>query len=378
MKKIITIIIPILLLASCSLQQTSLPKGDWTVMFYLGDDYSTIGLDADVAELTSSNVNTSTTRVLILYDGLEDGDSKLEILDSPFGLNSRTINLDDTSIPTVSSKELDMSSKDTLKKFIKYAKNKAPANNYALYFGSHGAGYRLNSNSGLAIESSSGSNTMLETTVIASALEETGGVDLLVFDVCVIGNIETVYEFKDSVDYLVASPENIPGAGNQYKGIIKTLYTTDSITPFSLGKQTLEAHYTHYINDYTETRYNQIKDNDTNGHNPESLQQLYDIKGLCTIFDSNIFKTILLDLKSDKPSDATAFDYDYVDIYDIFNNNTSKYETIKSSFDSYITKADNGIYKWISIYIPSIYNEDFTNSKFAQANPGWVNVLKNP
>lgn len=377
MKAIISVII-ITILTSCTLQ-SSLPQGDWTIMFYLGDDYSTIGLTADVIELTSKSVNTSSNRIFILYDGPEYGDSKLEILDSPFGVKSRIIDLKNTSIRS-SDNELDMNNPETLRSFINYTKSKSPAANYALYFGSHGTGFTDNFPSGLAIENELTINSsMLEITEIASVLEQTGGQNLVVFDACLQGNVETIYEFKNSVDYIVASPEETAGPGNDYSGVITRIFSNQNLTPYALGKETIESYYDNYapLNYILPTSNNLFA---------KDILQLYNVKKISEILENVAYNSLAT------TSNTGPFTAQPGSSIDTFNTNgsTNQYinifgvieaNAIYINDNSIITKPNNGLYKFISIYKPNAvgnYNAAYENTKFAQTFPAWVTKITTP
>lgn len=354
----------VLLTLSCNIEY-SYPKADWTLLFYMADDYSTINLTADIDELTEKKVNSSDIRLVILYDGPDNGDSKIEILDSPFNTNSRIIPLESTSINIDKNGELDMADRQTLKTFIEYAKSKAPADKYALYFGSHGTGFSSKYPAGLAVENGDDINSsFLTVNEIARTLTEVDGINLLTFDACNLGNIETIYEFNDYVDYIIASPEEIPGPGNDYIGFIEAAYGLVDLSVESLGKATIQAYYNFYNKN----------DNSTylNGHEAKSLQQLYNVKKISEVVKSSSFKTELTSFLNNKSSTYTSFNYgNYTDIYNLLNNTTI--------LDSAITIAEGGIYKWLSIYMPSssAYNPDYEKTDFAINNSDWYKILKN-
>lgn len=365
--KYLSLLLTIFILA-CSIE-TSYPTAEWTLMFYLADDYSTLTLTNDILELTYKDVNTSDIRLIILYDGPINGDSSLEILDSPLSSNSRIIDLNSTTIEVDDDGEIDMATEDTLKSFISYVKDKAPANNYALYFGSHGTGFQTDYTSGLAVENGEDNNSSLLTvTEIAKTLEDTGGVNLVTFDACNLGNIETIYEFKNATNYVIASPELIPGPGNDYIGFIEAAYNLTDTSVESLGKATLQAYYDYYDENKTTL----------NGHEAKSLQQLYNVEKITEIVETESFKTKLSDFKDLKESidNETEFNsYNYTDIFNLLDDTTELEEGI--------TIAEGGIYKWISVYIPlsnytyDDYNTDFEETSFAIKFPEWIEILNN-
>lgn len=360
---LLTIII-ILLFSSCDIEN-SYSQSDWTLMFYLGDDTSnTLGLTYDVIELADEDVNTTDIRIIILYDGPDDGDSCIEILDSPFSSNVRTISIDNTDIETTSSKEVDMADQDTLKYFIEYVKQKAPADNYALYFGSHATGFTTESLSGLIVENGdddkNDDTAMLSISEIADAVKDTGGVSLITFDACNIGNIETIYELKDAAYYIIASPELIPGPGNDYTGFVEAAYTAVDLTTETLGKVTLQAYYDYY------------NDEDNNYYESRSYQQLYNTELISTIVESDSFETEIANFITNKTGSDTTFNSDnYTNIYDL---NTDS--DIESDLNEAITIADGGEYRWISIYTPdTVYNNSYSSTAFADKHTAWIELL---
>lgn len=370
MKYFFIILYIILITTSCKIEE-SYPEAEWTLIFYLADGtYSPIGLTADIKELTLNKVDTSNIRLTILYDGPKEGDSKLEILDSPFSKNSRIVPISQTNIPTMSNNELDMSAQETFESYLRYAKRKLPSKNYALYFGSHGTGFKNDTISGLQVEGESYSKLKLLTiNEISDGIYNQGGVRLVTFDACNIGNIETIYEFKDSgVEYIVASPELIPGSGNNYINFISAAYNLKETTTSSLGNATLQAHYTHYSEEPTEN----------NSHNAKSLQHLYNVTETVNIIESDNFKKELPKLLDKIEKNTTLFNYDdeiyntnpnYSDIYKIY--------PYQEQLNRAITVADSGEYTWLSIYTPSIYNPEYRKTKFAILHPEWVELIKN-
>ena len=365
-----------ILITSCKIE-SSYTKADWTLIFYLADDYSTLNLTNDILELTKNEVNTKNIRLVLLYDGPEPGDSKLEVLDSPFTMNSRVIPLSNTIIDTDENGDLDMADQKTLESYLTYIKDKLPANRYALYFGSHGTGFSYDSNdrtdsynylSGLAVENDGNTwdSKMLTITEIANATLNTGGIDLVTFDACNIGNIETIYEFNGAADYVIASPELIPGPGNDYIGFVQAAYNATDLSTLSLGKATLEVYYNYY----------NLPDNERNMgkpyyHEAKSVQQLYNVDKIVEIVGTQTFKSELLNFVDNKTSKITKFN--------IYNTYSNIYDLIAdtSDFDDAIIIPKAGIYTWISIYIPysTYYNSNYEETKFAKSNPDWIKDL---
>lgn len=356
--KYLGIILILILSLSCEIE-SSYPEADWTLMFYLGDDtYSPLTLTNDISELTYNTSNTTNLRIIILYDGDEDGDSKIEVIDDPFTLNSRDIPISNTGITQDSFGDIDMSDSETLEQFVRYTQSKLPAKKYAIYFGSHGTGYTGNFISGLQVESPDNQLEYLEPSEISTAISANENVNLLVFDACNMGNIETVYELSSVTDYVIASPELIPGPGNDYTALLESALTLSDPEPYDLGKTTLEVYYNYY---------SQPDNSDTfNGHQNHSLNNLYDTELIKALVESNGFQSTLTSVTVDN-SVTTFNDNNYINLFEILSSD---------DLNSAVTTADEGLYQWLSIYYPgSSYNSSYEETAFAQEVDGWVTKI---
>lgn len=368
----ITLTIFISSIFSCSLQE-SYPKGDITLMFYLGDDWKPKPLNlgpvtwqgSDLDELTRKQVDISTKRVVILYDGPGDGDSELLVLDSPFERAYRKVSLSNTNIKTIKNNELNMGDPETLDSFIQYVKEKLEADSYSLYFGAHGTGYgtdsgsdSINHTSSLQVESDfSGNFNLLEISEIATSLESNNGVDLLVFDACNMGNIENIYELRNSTDFVIASPVTIYGPGNDYRALINNLYSSSVENIEDLTRATLESYYNYYAKDNSRTEHDVIYNKD--------LLQLYNVKEIVKTLESDNFINTLITHVDNTKNSAFTF-------------NSGNYLRIElTEIDSSITTAEDGEYKLISIYKPEgSINTNYLESEFAKNFTQWTDYLK--
>lgn len=79
--------------------------------------------------------------------------------------------------------------------------------------------------------------------------------EYLIFDACFMANIETLYDLRNTVDYVVASPCEIMAAGFPYDRIIPHLFTDES-TIVALGKVCWEF-WNFYENDWESVSSNE-------------------------------------------------------------------------------------------------------------------------
>ena len=161
--------------------------------------------------------------------------------------------------------EVNMGDVETLRDFIEFGKINYPAKHYALIIWNHGGGVRdVPANAGVsaaavAYDESSGDDA-LWTREISDGLDETHSVDVLGMDACLMGLVETAYQYRAGVpgqfhaDYYVASPHTEPGDGWEYHRILvqvaETLGSGDAteITGANLGSILVDAYASSYTN----------------------------------------------------------------------------------------------------------------------------------
>ena len=105
-----------------------------------------------------------------------------------------------------------MTDPNTLASFIQFCAKEAPADRYILIFWDHGGG----SVTGYGYDERYPNDTM-DIGEIGKALKN-GGVkfDLVGFDACLMGTLETAIAVEPYADYMLASEESEPGTGWYY------------------------------------------------------------------------------------------------------------------------------------------------------------------
>ena len=121
---------------------------------------------------------------------------------------------------------------DTLSEFIKWSAKCYPADRNILVFWNHGGGSML----GFGVDEYH-EDEMLELSEIGKALDESGvKFDIVGFDACLMGTLETAYMLEPYADYLVASEETEPGTGWFYTNWVSSLSGNTVIDSVELGK----------------------------------------------------------------------------------------------------------------------------------------------
>ena len=126
-----------------------------------------------------------------------------------------------------------MTDEDELADFIRFCKDRAPADRYILILWDHGGG----SVSGFGHDEYSPNDTM-NIGEIAKALKK-GGVqfDFIGFDACLMATLETAIAIEPYADYMIASEESEPGTGWYYTGWLKMLDENTSTNTLNLGRR---------------------------------------------------------------------------------------------------------------------------------------------
>lgn len=113
---------------------------------------------------------------------------------------------------------VDMTNPATLTAFVQFAKQNYPANHYLLVLWNHGGGY-----AGLIQDETSGGSGLMSVEELRIALAAADGVDVVDFDMCLMGGYETLVKLSGLTDYAVFSEEVVPGEGNPYTAVLNAL-----------------------------------------------------------------------------------------------------------------------------------------------------------
>ena len=129
-----------------------------------------------------------------------------------------------------------MTDPNTLASFIQFCAKEAPADRYILIFWDHGGG----SVTGYGYDERYPNDTM-DIGEIGKALKN-GGVkfDLVGFDACLMGTLETAIAVEPYADYMLASEESEPGTGWYYTRWLQMLDNNTSTNTLAIGKQIID------------------------------------------------------------------------------------------------------------------------------------------
>lgn len=233
------LLLSLFFLTGCHLPTIVTPqKGErqWTVMVYMAADndlqveafqdlnsMELVGSTEDVAVVVELDTGAGASRYLVTKDG------------NPSVLAS--LILEDLG-------RVDSGSVEELVSFLHFAREKYPAQHYALVLWNHGSGVKGKTRD-ISFDFSSRRSLTIPELRFALALSG-GNIDLLGMDACLMQMIEVAYEVKDYARILVASQENVPGAGWDYETVLSALARNPALSPESLARIVVSSYIDYY------------------------------------------------------------------------------------------------------------------------------------
>lgn len=216
----------------------------WTWMIYLYEDKTGLDGAEDINELEVLGSIPGMINYIVLYDSDDDEkDGVYYITKDPQGENNKIVS---KKISDQFGKDPKMSDWNLLSKFMKWSADEFPARNYALTMWDHGNGiFRSGSET---VRSFVGNMNLWE---MDRALKEFTNktkkkLEIVGFDLCLLGQAETVYQLKDFTNYVIASEKTEPGDGWDYVTQFKALNDNPLIDPAVLSKHMVEEYVKSY------------------------------------------------------------------------------------------------------------------------------------
>lgn len=202
---------------------SGLPK--WTLMVYLAADntLAQAGLQ-DINEMEAASAHPDVNVVVEVefsQNYMQQAGCDLSCLNLPNWNTYRyLVTGTDTGHQGVNGPAQDIGSRNMadpteLRDFVEWTQQTYPAERYALVLWNHGGGYI-----GLIEDQTDGGHGLMSLTQLKEALTGLGPIDLVDFDMCLMGAYETMDTMEGLADYVVFSEEVVPGAGNPYREVI--------------------------------------------------------------------------------------------------------------------------------------------------------------
>ena len=207
-------------------------------------------MDSNLQRMLSAyyDVPQGDFRIFIFYD--RGNYTRLTELYMNDGMaKQRLVEEYDTSISTVD--------KEFVRGVMAKVKQEAPADSYGLILSSHGGGWvpsdlydvyllgegsRSEAPQARPLFYGQDDYDCMEIPDLVDALKDTY-YKYIIFDACFMGNVEALYDFRNSADYIVASAAEVLGAGFPYETMIPMLFEYDDHSLEAICEEYMEYYW---------------------------------------------------------------------------------------------------------------------------------------
>jgi hypothetical protein len=128
-----------------------------------------------------------------------------------------------------------------LTEFMQWARTTAPSQHTMLVLWNHGAGA-----GGLITDDTSAPHAIMSLSQLATALAGGGAVDVIDFDMCLMGGYETLAAVQKYASAVVASEETEPGDGLDYTGMLRAVYAAPTSDAAAVAVAAADAYDAYY------------------------------------------------------------------------------------------------------------------------------------
>lgn len=233
----------ILSMLSCSSDSTPPPK-TWTILVYLDGDNNLS--QAAIADLNELKKATSSPYINIIVQ-----------LDLPNSIPTKRYRIINNQLdPIADLGELDMSAEATITDFLKWGGTTYPAERTVLLLWDHGNGWDQATTQKTAPKNvasmfidTDNNGPFLANYKIRNAIKASGiKLDVLAFDGCSMGTLETLYEFRDVADVIISSEDLVSNYGWDYAGLISGLAAQPGMSVEEFGSLAVNVYRNFYEN----------------------------------------------------------------------------------------------------------------------------------
>ncbi|MBO6206943.1 MAG: hypothetical protein J6O73_08375 [Lachnospiraceae bacterium] len=190
-------------------------------------------------ENTIDGISTEYNQVWELFGATDDSEGYLKLIDG-----------DGVTGDGVASKDELMNNPNTLKAFINFAREYAPAEKYDLIMLDHGSG--PGHGYGMDDHDTENPGKKLHVYEIRQAISQCdviqheGKFDILFLECCMNGNFETLLALQDYTDYFIGSPDVDPINSLEYTDILNYLNEDPAVDAKILGKKMVDVFHDYF------------------------------------------------------------------------------------------------------------------------------------
>lgn len=225
---------------------------DWTVFVYIAADNNLSSFATKDLNEMQSGLTSSRVRFVAMVDQIQRGDSRIvEISTAKDGEAATQKIIDDGGAVIPASKEVDSGDPATLKKFVEWGIKKYPSKRSMFVIWNHGGGAFADPKHLKSFcwdDTTDNHINLVDLWRTAQSVSNKAKFDIMGFDVCLLGHIETAYQLSRVSDFLVASEKTEPGDGWEYGSLAKVLSKNPGIYPRQFAAEIVKSYGNYYSN----------------------------------------------------------------------------------------------------------------------------------
>lgn len=337
-----------------------------TILFYMvGENDLSDYMEVNIDNIKTGYGKTDSLANILVYKDIDEN-PKLYLVDKDtYG----TVTL--KTIKTYSSQA--SVDPDVMARVLNDVFTTYPASRKGVVFSSHADGSLYQSSTiskrSFGLEKINGTYYGMNITDIDEALSQCPYLDLVMFDACLMANIETAYEIKNRAKYLLATPNSVPGDGFPYQYVMADL--------LKMNEESLKDAADQYYNYY---RMNSLEWDDFVAVSLTDLTKISDIAeamdSLCRV-PAVQAKIETLNAENIQKYELTKELYDCGQWIDSIGCGHPQVAVVKSALDNAVLYKKHSDYaccdSWGTLYLP------ITDERFSGLNtylPGKSDLLQ--
>lgn len=371
LKQVLSLLGVLLCFCSCELSDSTddtpevvKPKCATLLFYMVGENDLSDYMEVNIANMITGYKQTDSVANILVYKDVDDT-PKLYLLDKDsYGT---------VTLKTVKTYQNQASvDPEVMSEVLNDVFTNYPALKKGVVFSSHADGSLLQTSTigkrSFGMEKINGTYYGMNITDINEALSKCAYLDMVMFDACLMANVETAYEIKDCAKYLLATPNSVPGNGFPYQYVISDLLKMD--------KASLEHAAEQYYNYY---RMNSVEWDDFVA---VSLTDLTKISSVAEEMDSLCRipcvrnKIEMLEAEDIQKYELTKDLYDCGQWIDSIGCGSKQATVVKAALDAAVVYKKRSDYAccddWGTLYLP------ITDERFSGLNtylPGDANTM---
>ncbi|MCK4757193.1 MAG: carboxypeptidase regulatory-like domain-containing protein [Thermoplasmata archaeon] len=205
---------------------------NWTVMVYMsGDSSLSDNVLDDLAEMRDVGSGNG-LEIITLTDMSGDGDTKIYHI-----LEGSHEEIQNSEVDASWGEELDLGDPDVLARFIEWAAEEYPAQNYLLDLWGHGNGWP-----GVCPDKGDRLTAVELQWALDHAIGQGVELDMISMDACQMGMVELFYQLRGRADYAIGSEKDVPLDGWPYDEILGILKDEPDIEPVDFGRKFVDRY----------------------------------------------------------------------------------------------------------------------------------------